>query len=43
VLFQSGKLAPEDLLKNLPTAMKVCGVDAIAGIELIEVKTQSIR
>jgi hypothetical protein len=23
--------------------MKVCGVDAIAGIELIEVKTQSIR
>jgi hypothetical protein len=43
VLFQSGKLAPEDLLKNLPAAMKVCGVDAISGIELIEVKTQSIR
>jgi hypothetical protein len=43
VLFQSGKLAPEDLLKNLPAAMKVCGVDAIAGIELIEVKSQSIR
>ena len=43
VQFAHQNINPEDLLKGLPKAMTALGVDAIAGIELIEVKTQSIR
>jgi hypothetical protein len=43
VLFAANKIAPDDLIKHLPAAMKQAGIDYIAGIELIEVKSQSIR
>lgn len=43
VQFAAGKLNPDELIKNLATAMKQMGVDHIAGIELTEVKSQSIR
>jgi hypothetical protein len=43
VLFAANKITPDDLIKHLPAAMKQAGIDYIAGIELIEVKSQSIR
>lgn len=42
-LDSAGMFDPEVLLKNLPKAMKDCGVIRIKGIELVEVKTQTIR
>jgi hypothetical protein len=42
-LFSTGNLEPEELLKNLPKAMKELNVEQISGIELYEVKTQVIR
>ena len=43
LLFASGEIEPNELIKNLPRAMKAQGVDAIAGIELYEHKTQIIK
>lgn len=43
LLFASGEIEPNDLIKNLPRAMKAQGVEAIAGIELYEHKTQIIK
>jgi len=43
VQFSSNNINPEDLLKGLPKAMSALGVDAIAGIEIYEEKTQIIR
>lgn len=43
VLFSADLLDPESLLKQLPKAMKQCGVVKIKGINLVEVKTQTIR
>ena len=43
LLFASGELDANDLIKNLPRAMKAQGVEAIAGIELYEHKTQIIK
>jgi hypothetical protein len=43
LLFASGDLDANELIKNLPRAMKAQGVDAIAGIELYEHKTQIIK
>jgi hypothetical protein len=43
LLFASGELDPNELIKNLPRAMKAQGVEAIAGIELYEHKTQIIK
>ena len=43
VLFSADLLEPEALLKNLPKAMKQCGVVKIKGINLVEVKSQTIR
>ena len=43
VLFAAGKISPDELIKNLPAAMKQMEVEHIAGIELIEVKSQTIR
>lgn len=43
LLFASGELDANELIKNLPRAMKAQGVEAIAGIELYEHKTQIIK
>jgi hypothetical protein len=43
LLFASGEIEPNELIKNLPRAMKAQGVEAIAGIELYEHKTQIIK
>jgi hypothetical protein len=43
VQFAHNNLNPEDLIKGLPKAMTALGVDAIAGIEIYEEKTQIIR
>jgi len=43
LLFASGELDANELIKNLPRAMKSQGVEAIAGIELYEHKTQIIK
>ena len=43
VQFAHNNLTPEDLIKGLPKAMTALGVDAIAGIEIYEEKTQIIR
>jgi hypothetical protein len=43
VQFSSNNINPEDLLKGLPKAMDTLGVDAIAGIEIYQEKTQTIR
>lgn len=43
VQFAHNNLNPEDLLKGLPKAMTSLGVDAIAGIEIYEEKTQIIK
>jgi len=43
VQFAHNNLNPDDLIKGLPKAMTALGVDAIAGIEIYEEKTQIIR
>jgi hypothetical protein len=43
LLFASGELDANELIKNLPRAMKAQGVEVIAGIELYEHKTQIIK
>jgi hypothetical protein len=43
VQFAHNNLNPEDLIKGLPKAMSALGVDAIAGIEIYQEKTQTIR
>lgn len=43
LLFASGELDANELIKNLPRAMKAQGVEAISGIELYEHKTQIIK
>lgn len=43
VQFAHNNLNPEDLIKGLPKAMIELGVDAIAGIEIYQEKTQTIR
>lgn len=43
LLFAAGELDANELIKNLPRAMKAQGVEAIAGIELYEHKTQIIK
>lgn len=43
VLILADKFDPEWLLKGLPEAMKITGVEKIKGIELYEHKTQIIR
>lgn len=43
LLFASGELDANELIKNLPRAMKAQGVEAIEGIELYEHKTQIIK
>jgi hypothetical protein len=42
VLFGSGMYKPEDLTQNLLKAMEKCNVEAIAGIEIVEEKIQTI-
>lgn len=43
VQFAHNNLNPEDLIKGLPKAMSALGVDEIAGIEIYQEKTQTIR
>jgi hypothetical protein len=43
VQFAHNNLNPEDLIKGLPKAMSALAVDEIAGIEIYQEKTQTIR
>jgi hypothetical protein len=42
VLFSTDHLCHQDLLRNLPRAMQMAGVNAISGIKIVEIKTQTV-
>jgi predicted RND superfamily exporter protein len=42
VLFSTEHLRKEDLLRHLPKAMQMAGVNQISGIKIVEIKTQTV-